>query len=563
MKTLLRNAKIFTASPKGDWAEALVYEDDKILYVGRDDREEWEKVTGNDVKEIDAEGKAVFPGFIDSHIHPAAVAMSAWHIKVPMFDKVEDFLDHIGEYARKHPKEEIPFLYFEYYPTDMFDVGGPTKELLDRVINDRPCLCQDFGEHMHWVNSRMLELMEVDASTPDPVPGLEMFERDEDGNPTGWVKEFAWQHFAEKMYEKIGWTPPETVDEDTLMPVLDFFKEHGITAVFDAVIESEEQLEALKRLEKQGKLKVFYDAAVRFWSYEDLPEKIALLRDYQKKYGGGQLQIRTMKLFLDGTNEAGNGALLEPHINDPQKENYGEIKMERDELVNCLLLCNEEGLDVHIHIVGDRAFRTGWQAVEQAQGVAAGKGKPWNIQVVLAHCEMVAPEDMGKPAQLGISINWSCHWSGGYFGEEAKNFISEEKWNRMYRFNEMIASGAQVAFSSDVVTYYELERADPLFGIQIANTRIDPQFPLDAERYEGSVRPMKDARIPLSDLFRGYTIEGARQLHKQDVMGSLEAGKTANFCVLAQNPFETEKNKIKDITFAAVVYEGEVIHGAL
>ncbi|MCB6367866.1 amidohydrolase family protein, partial [Intestinibacillus massiliensis] len=128
---------------------------------------------------------------------------------------------------------EVPFLYFEYYLTNLFGAEGPTKELLDTAISDRPCLCQDFGDHMHWVNSKMLELMEVDASTPDPVPGLEMFVRDQDGNPTGWVKEMAWFHFADKMYEKIGWTPPIEVTEPAMKRVLDFFKAKGITALFD------------------------------------------------------------------------------------------------------------------------------------------------------------------------------------------------------------------------------------------------------------------------------------------------------------------------------------------
>ena len=58
---------------------------------------------------------------------------------------------------------------------------------------------------------------------------------------------------------------------------------------------------------------------------------------------------------------------------------------------------------------------------------------------------------MGRPAELGIDINWSCHWSGGYFGEEAMNYYTEEKWRRMYQFNPMIESGAMLAFSSDVV----------------------------------------------------------------------------------------------------------------
>ncbi len=562
MTTVLRNANLL--APEGQIKKgALVYEGETIVYAGADDEKTWKAAAGADPALFDLEGRTVIPGFVDSHIHPAAVALSSWHIKIPMFQKAEDLLSYIKDYAREHPKEEVPFLYFEYYPTDMFDASGPAKELLDTAVSDRPCLCQDFGEHMHWVNSKMLEMMEVDENTPDPVPGLEMFVRDEKGRPTGWVKEMAWLSFADKMYEKIGWKPPQDLDTQSLAPVLDFFKEHGITAVFDAVVESRAQMEVLKKLDDQGQLKLYYDAAVRFWSYEDLPQKIAQLRDYQAQYGSKHIKLNTMKLFLDGTNEAGNGALLNPHVNDPFGTNYGEIKMEEEELKQCFLLCNQEGLDVHLHIVGDRAFRTGWKAVKAAKEEAAAQGALWSIQIIFAHCELVAPEDMAKPAELGISINWSCHWSGGYFGEEAKNFIPEDRWNQMYQFNPMLESGAQVAFSSDVVTYYELERANPLFGMQIANTRIDPQFPLSPERFPESRRPAEEACISMENLLKGYTAAAAKQLHWENKMGSLEAGKLANLCILSEDPLKADLQKVKDIQFETVIFEGEVIHGKL
>src|SRR5699024_6623385 len=91
---------------------------------------------------------------------------------------------------------------------------------------------------------------------------------------------------------------------------------------------------------------------VRFWRYEDLPEKIAIVKEYQKKYTTKHIKINTLKLFLDGTNESGNSASLHPHVNDSTGTNYGEIAMETDELKKCFLLSNKEGLDLHIIMVG-------------------------------------------------------------------------------------------------------------------------------------------------------------------------------------------------------------------
>lgn len=268
-----------------------------------------------------------------------------------------------------------------------------------------------------------------------------------------------------------------------------------------------------------------------------------------------------MKLFLDGTNESGNSASLHEHINDPG--NFGEIMMETEELTKCFLLCNREGLDLHIHMVGDRAFRVGCDAVEKAQRTAAQNGERWVCIPSFAHCEIVDPADMERPARLGIYINWSCHWSGGYFGEEAMNYYSEEKWRRMYQFNHMIDTGAMIAFSSDVVTGYELHRAYPFFGMQVAATRVDPEFPLDPERYPGSVRPDESAKLSLPTLLKGYTMGSATQMRWQDRMGSLEAGKAANMIITDKNPLNTPQDRIKDIKTQVVIFDGKVIRGSL
>jgi hypothetical protein len=560
MSIVLKNANIYTADEKRPWAGALVISGDTLSYVGNDDEEKWRQAAGAGAEIRDLGGKTVIPGIVDSHIHPGMCSKSAWHIRLPWTEDVDEVLDFIRTYAETHPKEEAPFLYFEYYPTSMFGQHGPTKELLDQAVSDRPCLCQDFGEHLCWVNSKMLELLGVDHTTPDPS-ALEVFVRDAEGNPTGWIKEMAWFHFSENMYRAIGWAPPEELTAERMKPFFEFLKECGVTAIFDGFIETDTQIKSIYEMDQAGDLLLYYDGSVRFWNYKDLPEKIRKLREYQKLYTTGRVKINTMKHFLDGTNESGNSALLHPHINNP--DYYGEIMMDTEDLTECLLLCNKENIDIHIHIVGDRAFRVGCDAVEAAQARAEADCVPWVCRPTFAHCEIIDPADFERPAKLGVTVNWSCHWAGGYFGEEALSYFTEEKWRRMYRFSPIIDSGGLVAFSSDVVTFYELHRAHPFFGMQVAATRVDPEFPLDPEKYPGSVRPEEEDRITPDALLRGYTINSAKQLRWDDRMGSLEAGKLANLCVVSDDPLKVDPFKLKDIRFEAVIFEGEVIHGQL
>ena len=233
------------------------------------------------------------------------------------------------------------------------------------------------------------------------------------------------------------------------------------------------------------------------------------------------------------------------------------------ELTDTLLRLNREKIDLHIHVVCDRGFRTACNAYEAAKKKASELGESWDIFMELAHCELVHPDDMARPAELGIIINWSCHWSGGYFGEEAMTFFTEEKWRRMYQFNPIIDSGALVTFSSDVVTFYELHRADPFFSMQVAATRVDPEFPLDPDKYPGSVRPPENAKLDVSFLLKGYTINGAKQMHWDKMLGSIEEGKIANMNVCRENIEEYPCDRLTDLSWDAVIFDGKVIRGEL
>jgi len=563
-KYLFRNAVVFTSDEAVPSADTIAIDGDGFVYVGIGDPEEG-ILPGfpDDYMQVDLGGRMVVPGFCDSHTHPGMVSQSAWHIRLPYTDDIDALLSFVKEYAKAHPKDEIPFLYFEYYPTSLSGGLKLTAEMLDVAVDDRPCLMQDFGEHIHWVNSKMLEMMEVTKYVPDPVPGLEVFVRDEEGNPTGMIKEFAWIHFSETLFRNIGWEPPMVMTPENMTRFFEFLPANGITALGEGILEGEEQMYSMAELDKQGKLYCYYDGVVRYWGMEDLVEKIAFLREMQRKYSSPHLKINTMKLFLDGTNESGNSALLSPHLNDPTGTNYGEIKMETPELTECFTVCNNEGLDMHIHMVGDRAFRVACDAVEAAQKIAKEQGRPWVCQPIFAHCEFVSPDDILRPAKLGITINCSCHWNGGYFGEESMLYITREQWESFYYFTPMIKSGARVCFSSDVTTFYELHRANPLFGMQVGHTRIDPEFPMDPGLYPGSVRPLADACIDRETLLKGYTIESAKQMRMDGILGSITAGKKANLCVLSDNYFDVPADKIKDINLDAVIFDGALVHGEL
>lgn len=177
----------------------------------------------------------------------------------------------------------------------------------------------------------------------------------------------------------------------------------------------------------------------------------------------------------------------------------------------------------------------------------------------LAHCELVHPDDMHRPAELGIQINWSAHWAGGYFGEAAIEFLGQDRWNTMYDMTKFIETGALVTYSSDVIGVSEELRGNPYFGMQISATRVDLEEPLDSTKYPGSVRPPEHAKLSVEDLVKGYTRLGAVPLRLEDRIGTIENGKQANLVVLDKNIFRIPLDEIHTIKPEAVMFEGEFI----
>ena len=258
--------------------------------------------------------------------------------------------------------------------------------------------------------------------------------------------------------------------------------------------------------------------------------------------------MRTMKIFYDGTNELGDSALIDGTVEDP--DNHGYMIFDYEQTKEVIRACNAAGIDVHFHLVGDLAFRTICDVTEELLSELGGL----DIQVEMCHCEYVDEADMTRPAQLGIIINWTPHWSGGYFGDGAKQYLGEDRYNKMYQFNTMIDSGAIVTFGSDVYSMFEENRANPYFGMQTAMTRVDIEWPI-----EEGMRPSEDAKLSLEKLLKGYTIDAAIQLRVDDVTGSISVGKRANYNLYPVNLFDVPEEEFKDVLPAVVVFEGQVI----
>lgn len=549
---LIKNARIWTAEKDMPWADCIAVRDKKIEFVGS-----YSEYNSKADVEVDANGKMMIPSFMDSHTHIVSTAKTLWCLLLERkeYESIDEIMEIVKEYAEKHPKEEVPYIYAYSCPTHLMDVEYADRYFMDKYVSDRPVLLCDLNFHRSVVNSKMLELMEVDETVPyDPSTSCN-YDRYEGNVPSGVIQEraFEFRHDIDKMFDKLGWYPPSESDPEILSVVLERMTDYGICGLHDGFADSEDVFKGIKALKSQGRLNHYYHTMPLLNSFDDLEETIKTANEWREKYNDEHIIVDSIKYFLDGTNELGTGAVIEPFIDDPN--NFGKINMSEDELTVVFERLNQENLSIQIHLVGDRSYRTALNAVERAKKSEAAAGRDFTIRVSLLHCEIIHPDDRRRAAELGVFVNFTPVWAGGAFGDGAKKFIGEERFNNMYSFKELIEAGTIVNFSADIVDEESLPEAEPMVGIQVGHTR--------KEIGSDIIREPESECFTIEELLTGYTINNAKGMGIEDKTGSLKVGKMANFCILSDNIFEVKPEDIHKIKPEVVAFEGKVVRGTL
>ncbi len=547
---VITGARIFTLEPATPWASAIALKGEKIVYVGDDDGAT--ALIGADTRHILLSSDVILPAFIDSHTHPVTATQTGPILELPPGAAPQEIIEAVANYAKAHP--ELSCIKGRAWDIDAFGLEGPNKELLDHAVSDRPVLLLDSSGHSQWLNSKALEQMNVSAATPDPVPNVSVFVRDSDGSPTGWAKEAALWFHTEQL------DIPTKLDGENLLGFLTYLRALGVTSVYDAGIElldvairNDEAYEILSRFDREGRLPLRYFGSLVVHSPVQLAGAIDEFKRLRERYSGHRLKFNSVKLFLDGVSEIGTARLLAPYEGQP--DNYGLTTISREELDGLLAELHAEQIDFHVHTIGDGAVRLVLDAVE---ALRERVGEP-ATQITMAHVELVDPADIHRFKSLGIYVNHTPHWNGGYFRGQERT-LGPERAKRTNQLASLIATGAVVALSSDITEgpEWETDRANPYLGIHIGHNRREPGTALDAAAF-----PPVDEKADLVDLLAGYTINGAMQLRVDDDLGSLTVGKIADFQILDKDIFEVPADEIYKVYPKAVFMDGQLVAGSL
>ena len=542
----ITNARIFTGATP-EWAEAAKIDDGTFTYVGNAKGLQSHIEQGTRV--FDLQGKVVLPGLIDAHTHPGYVASATEIVALPHTGTLDDVFAALDDHVKSDTGDD--FIIGGYWNTALFDEKGPTKEALDAVVPDRPVMLYDWSGHSQWMNSKALEVLGITRDTPDPVPGLSFFYRDEDGNPTGWAKEFA----VRQQMQALGLGGQFNADK--LLGFLTYLRSMGVTTLYDAGNSGMGGgiYEAVAELDREGRLPIRYEGSYHVILPNQFDQALDTLKRWQADYGGGRLNINTLKIHFDGMSEIGTSGVMEPFI-DSSNDNRGGIIMSEAALRDLILELEQDAINLHIHSMGDRSTHTILNAVDAANASLAVRRQ---IRITLCHLGLVQDDDFERFAELDVVASFTPQWHGGWI-DGAQYTLGEERFNKMFRVQPLLDDGARVTYSSDIVSEMEWQthRANPFFGMDIGHNRIEPEWGPGAP-----VRPPASERLDRKDLVIGYTRDAAYQLGLEDKLGSIEVGKTADLVVLGQNLFEIAALQIKSVLPRAVIMDGAVVSGSL
>jgi len=536
------NARAYTLDTLQPWADAIAIDGDSIVYVG--DNAGALKLAGPNTVQHDLEGHMLLPGFIDTHMHPISGGAYARALSLDTFGSVDEWLQAIADYAAANA--EAPLIFGYGFLATTFGTTGPTRQQIDAVVSDRPVLIMDEGFHGAWANSNALEALNVTQDTSDPMPGFSYYKRDEAGDATGYLLEGT----AGMAMDTLNVITDDIIVDGTAY-VFDILNSYGVTAVFDAgAIGNGESLhEILTRLEDNGDMTVRIVGSYRPGGPDDVEMAADRADQSRATIKGDRYHYRTLKIMQDGTIEGRTAAMFEDYQGEPG--NSGETVYTQEQMTRMVVGAAEKQIDVHIHAIGERAVHEALNSIEAARNARPDSRTRYTI----CHIEVITDQDLPRFAELNVIAQSTPLWASyDTYGEQ---FVSEDQFNRYWRFNSLKKLGVRLTWGSDFpASGAGMLGMSPILQMEIGHTRQNPGEP------DAPVQPRQSERLDIAALIRGYTIDAAYQLHMENEIGTLEIGKKADLVVLDNNLFELDAYEIHNTRVLMTVMDGEIVYMA-
>jgi len=417
----------------------------------------------------------------------------------------------------------------------------PHRRMLDEIALNNPVLLYDTSGHSSWSNSLALKEAGFTKGTPNPEGGI--IERDEEGHPTGILRETA-------VWQIMSIVPPPTPEENeaALEWALHKMLSYGITSLTGASIGREEA-KAYAGLADAGKLKQRVRLCLR-WDPNDEDENVLIAE--RNLYARNQICADCVKIFLDGVpTDSHTAAMLEPYEDavegrDDEASRKGLLLVSTEDLNPAVTRFDAQGLTIKFHSAGDAAVRQGLDAIAAARGANGFSGQLHSV----GHCTFVAESDIPRARPIGATYEVSPYlWAPSPINDSIIQAIGPERIERVWPVRDMLDSGALVVPGSD---WYVVPSVNPWIAIETLVTR---EVPGGSEESFG-----KGQSIALDEALAMYTVNSASEMGHADKTGRIEPGMLADLIVIDRNPREIPITEVHKTIVKKTIINGEIVY---
>jgi len=533
---VILNGKVLTIDDSNPTAEAVAVKGEVIIGVGSN-RQISGMISEGKTKVIDANGRLVFPGFNDAHIHfgpldPDYIELRYTTDPSVITEKVK------LQVAKSKPGELIRGGHWEH---EMFtERKWPTKELIDKVSPDNPVVLSRADGHSVLVNSYVLKKSDITKNTPDPFGG-EIQKDPVTGEPTGILKEKA-ENLIRIDNEKSERTPEEQkerIREGYLMALKEA-REYGVTSI---QIPGSADFSAYDELRKEGLLTSRIDIGAPLTDDTTrLNHYLNLIRQYPRD--STWIRFGYLKGFIDGTIGSGTALMFEPFADNP--ESSGLAMMPYDKFEKMVITADKMGFQIGVHSIGDKGNNWTLNAYEKALQINGRRDSRHRDE----HAQTLQRSDIQRFAQLGVipSMQPTHCITDKRFCEKR---IGSERSKGAYAWRSLLDAGAILAFGTD----YQVEPLNPMEGLYAAVTRKDRL----GEEGDGW---FPEQKLTMEEAIKYYTWGSAYAQFMENRKGMIKQGYLADIVITDKDLLTVPENEIMKTRVDYTITGGKVVYSS-
>jgi predicted amidohydrolase YtcJ len=518
------NGKINTVDANNSLVESMAVSKGHILMTGT--TEEMLALAAPDAQVFDLSGRSVTPGLIDPHLHFRAYGLFGSYYTTFYPPEVVDIRSmqlQLQEVIKGKPEGEwINGVYMAFR-----DKPIPTKEDLDPVSKDNPVFLMHIGGHWGTANSAAMEMAGITVNTPSPEGGL--IEK-VNGELTGVF----FNHRAMDVLRKVAPPISENLVRQSIIDTQILMAASGVTCFHDNNIRSLNDLGLYQQLSLSGDLFLRNNLYLTLEWPSDL-EKIDQVDMIQNEI----TRFMGYKFLIDG--QGPTAFTHEPHNGNAWQMTTWDQQMFKDTVKSL----HDTGLQICVHCIGDAASDLVLEAYEGAMN-ANPRSDPRHR---LEHAVLTTSAATQKMKDLGVVVSTQPAFIY-LFGDGWKGLFGEKRMERIVVTREWLENGVHLAIGSDAPSTPFYNPQASLAGAMTRQTFKETPI-------------ASDQGLTFEEALRAHTIEAAYAGHQEQVMGSLEPGKFADFVVWAKDPASLSTHDLAlttevDMTFIG----GKIVHQA-